>query len=149
MIWALKSSEGSLPYFLSLPPSLSLSVFPVFFCVPGPGLLTLASSCVVLLPEGTVLGSTNSSNSWGGKSGINGRVVGVGVKKFIFIELFLYPFIFKHNLKCHPEASAKTCFVSAKMLKGVITLPVFQIVNVILQIKPSCSNYATTFSCRF
>lgn len=73
---------------LSFSPSLPLSAFPVFFCVPGPGLLTLASSCVVLLPEGTVLGSTNSSNSWGGKSGIKGCVVCMGVKRIIFVCLF-------------------------------------------------------------
>lgn len=83
-----KQRGESLSLFLSLPPSLPLSAFPVFFCVPGPGLLTLASSCVVLLPEGTVLGSTNSSNSWGGKSGIKGCVVCMGVKRIIFVCLF-------------------------------------------------------------
>lgn len=129
----------SLSLFFPLPRSVCLFSL-CFFCVPGPGLLTLAGSCVVLLPEGTVFGSTNSRNSWGGKSGINGCVVCVWVWKDSFFKIyftFLSLTITSNDIQRHQPAHV-LCQQKGWMER--LLFPFFQIVTIILQIKPSSSN---------
>lgn len=131
-IQALNSSEGSLCR------SVGRSFTPVFFCVPGPGLLTLAGPCVVL-PEGTVPGSTMPATVEEG-SGIKGALC-VGVKRFIFIFSF-YRFIYEHNLKCatqrHQQIHTVHVCASRNSEWGDCSSPFFLllIVSIILQIKP-------------